>query len=65
LPEVVQAGTDQSTGVAFADYGHGDKPAASATGANGIELVLVKLPERKKRASCGTVVLMRRRGGGV
>ena len=63
MPEESQAATDESIEVAFADQGHTDERAASATEPNDIELVVVKPPEPTKgvvrRSSCETV----RRGG--
>jgi transposase len=56
LTQVVQAATDESVDVAYADQGYNGPNAASAAAANGIELVVVKLPEAKK----GFVLLPRR-----
>ena len=52
VPEVSQAATDESIEVAFADQGHTDERAASATEPNDIELVVVKPPEPTK-GLCG------------
>ena len=59
MPEVSQAATDESIEVAFADQGHTDERAASATEPNDIELVVVKPPEPTKGV-VRTVVLARR-----
>ena len=48
LTRTVQAVTGNSVDVAFVDQGYNDPNAASAAEANGIELVVVKLPEAKK-----------------
>jgi transposase len=56
LTQAVQAVTDESVNVAFADQGYNGPNAASAAQANGIELVIVRLPEAKK----GFVLLPRR-----
>ena len=56
LTQTVQAVTDNNVDVAFADQGYTGPNAAVAAEANGIELVVVKLPEAKK----GFVLLPRR-----
>ena len=56
LTRTVQAVTDDSVEVAFVDQGYTGDNAASSAAANGIELVVVKLPEAKK----GFVLLPRR-----
>jgi transposase len=56
LTRTVQAVTGDSVDVAFVDQGYNGPNAALAAEANGIELVVVKLPEAKK----GFVLLPRR-----
>jgi transposase len=56
LTEAVQIKTGNSVEVAFVDQGYNGPNAASAAEANGIELIVVKLPEAKK----GFVLLPRR-----
>jgi transposase len=56
LTEAVQIATGNRVEVAFADQGYNGPNAASAAEANGIELIVVKLPEAKK----GFVLLPRR-----
>lgn len=56
LTKAVQAVTDNSVEVAFVDQGYTGEKAAAAAEANGVELVVVKLPEAKK----GFVLLPRR-----
>src|ERR1700712_182828 len=56
LTKTVQAVTGDSVEVAFVDQGYTGKNAAAAAAANGVELVVVKLPEAKK----GFVLLPRR-----
>jgi transposase len=56
LTQTVQAVTDNNVDVAFADQGYNGPNAAAAAEANGIELVVIKLPEAKK----GFVLLPRR-----
>ena len=56
LTQTVQAVTGENVDVAFVDQGYTGEKAASAAEANGIELVVVKLPEAKK----GFVLLPRR-----
>jgi transposase len=56
LTRMVQAATDDTVDVAFVDQGYTGANAAAAAEANGIELVVVKLPEAKK----GFVLLPRR-----
>lgn len=56
LTEAVQIATGNSVEVAFVDQGYNGPNAASAAEVNGIELVVVKLPEAKK----GFVLLPRR-----
>ena len=56
LTRTVQAVTDNNVEVAFADQGYNGPNAAVAAEANGVELVVVKLPEAKK----GFVLLPRR-----
>ena len=48
LTRAVQAATNDSVEVAFVDQGYTGPNAASAAEANGIELIVVKLPEAKK-----------------
>ena len=56
LTQTVQAVTGESVKVAFADQGYTGENAAAAAAVNGIDLVVVKLPEAKK----GFVLLPRR-----
>ena len=56
LTQAVQVATNESVDVAYVDQGYNGANAASAAEANGIELVVVKLPEAKK----GFVLLPRR-----
>jgi len=56
LTKTVQAVTGDSVEVAFVDQGYTGENAAEAAEANGVELVVVKLPEAKK----GFVLLPRR-----
>ena len=56
LTRTVQTVTGDSVDVAFVDQGYNGPNAAAAAEANGIELVVVKLPEAKK----GFVLLPRR-----
>lgn len=56
LTQTVQAVTGESIDVAFVDQGYTGETAAAAAEANGIELVVVKLPEAKK----GFVLLPKR-----
>jgi transposase len=56
LTKTVQAVTGDSVEVAFVDQGYTGENAAAAAEANGVELVVVKLPEAKK----GFVLLPRR-----
>jgi transposase len=56
LTQTVQAVTDNNVDVAFADQGYNGPNAAAAAEANGIELVVIKLPEAQK----GFVLLPRR-----
>jgi transposase len=56
LTRTVQAVTGDSVDIAFVDQGYNGPNAAAAAEANGIELVVVKLPEAKK----GFVLLPRR-----
>jgi len=56
LTKTVQAVTDETVAVAFADQGYTGPHAAAAAEANGVELVVIKLPEAKK----GFVLLPRR-----
>ena len=56
LTKTVQAVTGNTVEVAFADQNYTGEKAAAAAEANGIELVVVKLPEAKK----GFVLLPRR-----
>ena len=56
LTKTVQAVTDDNVEVAFADQGYNGPNAAAAAATNGVELVIVKLPEAKK----GFVLLPRR-----
>ena len=56
LTQTVQAVTGDNVAIAFADQGYTGGTAAEAAAANGIELVVVKLPEAKK----GFVLLPKR-----
>ena len=56
LTQSVQAVTGDNVDIAFVDQGYTGNTAAEAAAANGIELVVVKLPEAKK----GFVLLPRR-----
>lgn len=56
LTQTVQAVTGESVEVAFVDQGYTGENAAAAAKANGIELVVVKLPEAKR----GFVLLPKR-----
>ena len=56
LAQTVQAVTGDNVDIAFVDQGDTGETAAEAAAANGIELVVVKLPEAKK----GFVLLPRR-----
>ena len=56
LTQAVQVATNESVDVAYVDQGYNGANAASAAEANGIELVVVKLPQAKK----GFVLLPRR-----
>jgi transposase len=56
LTQAVQVATNDSVKVAFVDQGYNGPNAAAAAEANGIELIVVKLPEAKR----GFVLLPRR-----
>jgi transposase len=56
LAQAVQASTDQSVDLAYADQGYTGSKAAAAAKAHGIELEVIKLPEAKR----GFVLLPRR-----
>lgn len=55
-PHAVQAATGESVEVAFIDQGYNSPNAAAGAKANGIDLIVVMLPEAKK----GFVLLPRR-----